>query len=271
MRLVPAPAHLAPQVLGACIVRGQGAAWRFPMPAHALAVSTVVLRGHLQPAGVPGSVWRAGDVVATGCATQAREFEASADLVAASLLCRATVLPALHGEAAQAFCDAAAPPTLLASFEVDRWCRLAASAADEALAAALFLPAHRHLHKLQPRAGALRFAQALAQQGGLRGEDGAPPAGWSERAWQRACQAELGLSPKRLQRLVRLHASVRVRFAHPGLGWAALAAEGGYCDQAHLAREYRSLAGVTPGASLAAAGLPLQLSTSLLVPRFFGR
>ncbi|HEY9548934.1 MAG TPA: helix-turn-helix domain-containing protein, partial [Kiloniellaceae bacterium] len=35
--------------------------------------------------------------------------------------------------------------------------------------------------------------------------------------------------------------------AEPGIGWAELAAAEGYADQPHFTREFRALAGVTPG------------------------
>lgn len=269
MQVIPAPAALAPQVLGVCVVRGTGAPQRFAMPAHALAVFTVVLRGRLQSVSAPGAAMQAGDLAATGCATQAQEFIASADLLAASLLCRATVLPLLHGESAHRFSDASAPQGPLSEFALDRWCRHAHAVDDNALAAALFRAVAKPLAQARPRASAERFARALALWGGApQGVAQGAPAGWSERNWQRACQAELGLSPKRLQRLVRLHASVHLRGTQPGMAWAALAAEGGFSDQAHLAREFRLLGGVRPG-SLAQPGQPLDLSTSVLVPRFF--
>jgi AraC-like DNA-binding protein len=37
----------------------------------------------------------------------------------------------------------------------------------------------------------------------------------------------------------------------PRVDWAAVAADGGYCDQAHLAHEFRRFAGITPGAFMA--------------------
>jgi transcriptional regulator GlxA family with amidase domain len=96
--------------------------------------------------------------------------------------------------------------------------------------------------------------------------------GWGERQWQRACQAELGVSPKFLLRLNRLHASVRSRMACRAEPLVQHAVDAGFFDQAHMAREYRLLAGLAPRESLArAAGAATALGASQLAPRFFSR
>jgi AraC-like DNA-binding protein len=66
--------------------------------------------------------------------------------------------------------------------------------------------------------------------------------GWSERQLHRRSLAAFGYGPKVLQRVVRFDRAVRM--ARRGAGLASVAAEAGYADQAHLAREVRSLAGV---------------------------
>lgn len=57
----------------------------------------------------------------------------------------------------------------------------------------------------------------------------------------------VGLTPKRYCRVLRLqHVLSRLRSAQePDL--AALAAQGGYSDQAHFTHEFREIAGLTPG------------------------
>jgi AraC-like DNA-binding protein len=88
--------------------------------------------------------------------------------------------------------------------------------------------------------------------------------GWSARHLNSLFHAEVGLSPKEAARVVRFdHARHRIaRGARaatacagaadaPGMGLADLAAECGYYDQAHLAREFRSLAGCPPSQWLA--------------------
>lgn len=59
----------------------------------------------------------------------------------------------------------------------------------------------------------------------------------------------VGLAPKTLARVARLHDALRrvVRSAED-VAWARVAASSGYYDQAHMIREFRSLLGETPGA-----------------------
>jgi AraC-like DNA-binding protein len=74
--------------------------------------------------------------------------------------------------------------------------------------------------------------------------------GWSERHLAARFRRETGLSPKEAARVVRFDRARR-RAAAGGGRLAELAAECGYFDQAHLAREFRALAGVAPSVWLA--------------------
>lgn len=79
--------------------------------------------------------------------------------------------------------------------------------------------------------------------------------GLSERQLRRRCDEAFGHPPSVLGRLLRLQRFLRLASAatpgRPGL--AALAAAAGYADQAHLARETRTLTGHPPSAFLAAS------------------
>jgi AraC-like DNA-binding protein len=70
----------------------------------------------------------------------------------------------------------------------------------------------------------------------------AAAAGLGERQVRRRCEAVFGYGPKRLARILRLQRALAL--ARGGLPPAAVAAEAGYADQPHLAREVRALAGV---------------------------
>jgi AraC-like DNA-binding protein len=90
----------------------------------------------------------------------------------------------------------------------------------------------------------------LAAAGRLRaGAAVAPTAaevGLSERQLHRRSLAAFGYGPKVLARVLRLQRAVAL--ASAGTPFGAVAAEAGYADQAHLAREVRALAGVPLGA-----------------------
>ena len=270
MRFIPAPRHLAPWVLGVTVLRA--AQERVVVvPAHALAVFTLVQRGALHD-GL--QVFASPGVLAgRGSAGTAQAYVAAAGTVSASLLCLASILPLLTGEAAAQFADGCVPPHLLGLDEGALHDRLGGCPTDEAIASALLAQVDRALRMARaPRASATRFASALA--GWSPGPHVRPPRDWAERQWQRACRAELGVSPKFLQRLGRVHASVRDRMAHAGGPLSQHALDAGFFDQAHMAREYRLLAGAAPRESLArddGAAAGIVLGASQIAPRFFSR
>lgn len=58
---------------------------------------------------------------------------------------------------------------------------------------------------------------------------------------------QVGLSPKTVGRIARLHGALRrARAAGSRVSWSRLAAASGYYDQAHMIREFRRLLGETP-------------------------
>ena len=74
----------------------------------------------------------------------------------------------------------------------------------------------------------------------------------SPRQLERRFSSAVGLSPKVVARLARFDGMVRhIRERGLDRGWASLAVEHGYHDQAHLSHEVRAFAGITPAALLA--------------------
>jgi len=100
-------------------------------------------------------------------------------------------------------------------------------------------------------------ARILATPAEARVASLARDVGLGERQLERSFVERVGLGPKALARVVRLQSLVArlARGAAPRdrTPWAALASDLGYADQAHLAREVKRLAGVTP-TELAAEG-----------------
>jgi methylphosphotriester-DNA--protein-cysteine methyltransferase len=92
-------------------------------------------------------------------------------------------------------------------------------------------------------------AARLLRDPAARAEDVADEVGLSLRQLRRRCQAVVGYGPKTLQRVLRFRGFVSRVDARPEvLDLAAIAAEAGYADQAHLTRECGRLSGLTPAA-----------------------
>jgi AraC-like DNA-binding protein len=75
--------------------------------------------------------------------------------------------------------------------------------------------------------------------------------GWSRRQLVERFTREYGLSVKEASRVVRFHRSRLLLQQRIDLSIGAVAALTGYYDQAHMAREWRSLAGCSPATWLA--------------------
>ena len=69
----------------------------------------------------------------------------------------------------------------------------------------------------------------------------------SERTLERRFRREVGVSPKQATRIARLQAATRKLTEDPAAPLSRVAHECGYYDQAHFNREFRMLAGVSPG------------------------
>jgi AraC-like DNA-binding protein len=72
--------------------------------------------------------------------------------------------------------------------------------------------------------------------------------GWSHRRLIARFRNDVGVAPKALARIVRFERLTDVLRAEPNIEWAQAAAGCGFFDQAHLAREVRDLADLTPTA-----------------------
>jgi AraC-like DNA-binding protein len=98
-----------------------------------------------------------------------------------------------------------------------------------------------------PHARATRAVQWLQASGGqLRMSELARTLGVSERTLHRDVLDEAGVAPKLLARVLRFQRAVALLRTGAGEDLASVALACGYADQAHLSREVRELAGVTP-------------------------
>jgi AraC-like DNA-binding protein len=72
--------------------------------------------------------------------------------------------------------------------------------------------------------------------------------GLSTRALQRLFAEYVGVGPKWIILRYRIHEALEHAETDPGVDWAALAADLGYADQAHLVRDFTATVGVPPTA-----------------------
>jgi AraC-like DNA-binding protein len=88
--------------------------------------------------------------------------------------------------------------------------------------------------------------------------------GWSRRHLTERFTCEFGVGPKDMARVLRFERSkwMFLQPQHPTL--ATIAAECGYADQAHMAREWRTLAGASPTQWLADEQLPVAHAPDVL-------
>jgi AraC-like DNA-binding protein len=90
-------------------------------------------------------------------------------------------------------------------------------------------------------------AGIAADRGILRVDDLVVRHGMSKRALQRLFNDYVGVSPKWVIGRYRLHEAIERLAAGRPVDWTALALDLGYFDQAHFIRDFRQLAGRTPG------------------------
>jgi AraC-like DNA-binding protein len=99
------------------------------------------------------------------------------------------------------------------------------------------------------------WRQLLRSGGAIRVSALAAGTGWSGRHLRSRFRTEIGLTPKAAARVIRFSRARRRLIgqiaADRGTSLADLAATCGYSDQAHLAREFRALAGCPPSQWLA--------------------
>lgn len=76
-------------------------------------------------------------------------------------------------------------------------------------------------------------------------------AGYSERQLERAFREKVGYTPKFYLRIHRLDYAFRLIRQRPETGWAELAYDCGFTDQAHFIKEFKYFAGQSPAAYFA--------------------
>lgn len=106
------------------------------------------------------------------------------------------------------------------------------------------------LARAAPAGAAMSFAveAILRGQGRVRIGDVARRLDWSRKHLNQRFREEVGIGPKAFARMVRFNRALTLARAGSDDGWAGIAFDCGYADQAHLVREFRAFAGATPTA-----------------------
>jgi AraC-like DNA-binding protein len=92
------------------------------------------------------------------------------------------------------------------------------------------------------------YRQLALSHGGGRIAALAEEIGWSRKHLVDRFRSEFGLGPKSIARMMRFHHACALARTGTAFGWAGIAADSGFSDQAHLVREFTALAGEPPTA-----------------------
>lgn len=66
------------------------------------------------------------------------------------------------------------------------------------------------------------------------------------RRFRRLFEEQVGVTPKRYARIVRVNAAIAAKSADPARSWTEVAHEFGWFDQAHMDKDFHALAGAAP-------------------------
>jgi AraC-like DNA-binding protein len=107
----------------------------------------------------------------------------------------------------------------------------------------------------------------LRSQGRSNLADVAASLGLSDSSWRRHFTTQIGVAPKRYQRMVRFHHAVALKRDVPGISWTDVCQEAGYYDQSHFIAEFRELGGAAPSRFMAElTDMPVALSRAFYRP-----
>ncbi|HEY5821873.1 MAG TPA: helix-turn-helix domain-containing protein [Propionibacteriaceae bacterium] len=193
------------------------------------------------PDGCLDLLWLDGQLVVAGPDTTAFVSESGGDGVV-GLRFASGIGPAVFGVPADELADQRVPLVDLWSGPVVRVLTDRLATATDQLAVLESVATDR-LQQDTPDPAMLEVARSLAAGTGVG--TAADRVGLSERQLRRRSYAAFGYGPKTLGRILRLGRALDL--ARAGTAYASCAAQAGYADQAHLARDVRALTGTTLG------------------------
>lgn len=259
-RFLPAPPDLQPWLEAAVVVHSPAELAQSRFPAMVSSMLVVRLAGGVTCAGmpVPQAAWISPSTLPT-------VYDHQGAVHAVGLVLRPETAAALWGDGARGRANTICPLAQLACG--GETARLGSAAAQAVLAlpdassgnninssnhsntdpndiarVAVLCQFIRDLVALAPSACEARRLQALAL---LQAALGTGPQGTplSTRQWERRFAQHFGMSPKQFAVIARLGTALQHAAAAPSRPGADLAADQGYYDQSHMARDVRRLAG----------------------------
>lgn len=119
-----------------------------------------------------------------------------------------------------------------------------------------------------PLSGMQHAAELLIQSRGRANlNDVAATLGLSDSSWRRHFTTQIGVAPKRYQRMLRFHHAVVLKRDVPGISWTDVSQEAGYYDQSHFIAEFREMGGAAPSRFMADLGdMPMAVSRAFYRP-----
>lgn len=235
---VPFPQDLSPWLEAAVVVRSPEALAQSRFPAMVSSMLVVRLEGQVSCRGtqVPPSAW----ISASTCATV---YEHGGPVQAVGLVLRpeaaAALLPGTQGlvNTMRPLAGLAGAPWAAAERAVR------AAVDDGARLEALYRFIRQMAAPPAPCEARRQQALALLQAAGSAHENTGQRMGLSARQFERRFAAHWGMPPKQFQVIARLNSTLWQALAMPAGPAVELAADHGYYDQSHMARDVRRLAG----------------------------
>ncbi|MEQ1581721.1 MAG: helix-turn-helix domain-containing protein [Steroidobacteraceae bacterium] len=119
-----------------------------------------------------------------------------------------------------------------------------------------------------PRSGMQYAADLLIESRGRANlSDVAATLGLSDSSWRRHFTTQIGVAPKRYQRMLRFHHAVALKRDIAGISWTDVCQEAGFYDQSHFIAEFRELGGAAPSRFMTElAGIPAPVSRAFYRP-----
>ena len=180
-------------------------------------------------------------VVVVGARSCAADIDVRHRVLTVGLRLHAGALPILTKASAREFVDRTIPIELVFGTKILRDLELSPDAPPPLILQQLIRLARRAFGQRTARTMLFDSARVVTVA------ELACQLGTPTRSLRELTHREVGLSPKRMLRVLRLHAALHAARG-PGRSWSDVAYVAGYADQPHLTRELRALLGETPSA-----------------------